>query len=101
MAAHRDRVAQDKIQQLAALEHHAAIEHDRISHLGDVEHVAAQECHAAHERDRCAQLCEGEHVAACYTMQPKSVLELLNWARQSIWLPVNVMLHLSTIELRN
>ena len=180
VAAHRVRLAQDITQQLAAHEHHAALEHDRISLLGDVEHVAVQECHAAHEHNRRAQLGkaghvsarhhhaaqehtriaqfgEAEHVAAqeyhaahehswaatcsasrmaflgsnmlcltklcnsstllgsmevagshmlCFTQLSTSIMLMsvingLNWVRQSIWLSVTVMQRLSAIVLRN
>ena len=54
VAAHRDRVAQDKTQQLAAHEHHADLEHNRISRFGDAEHVSVHHHHAPLEPARCA-----------------------------------------------
>ena len=78
MAAHRHRVAQDKTQQLAAHEHHAALEHDRISHFSETEHVAARHCHL-----------------------PKSILELLNWVKQRMWLSTIAILPKSIQELFN
>ena len=46
VAAHRDRVAQDQTQQLAACHRHAALECARVAQLVEAEHVAACHRHA-------------------------------------------------------